>query len=73
MCIVLLIAYRAYRHLTGLRITLPIAVLFHGFILLVSWADSFPTISFVSVAFNSLLGIIAIPIYKSDAKDRFDF
>ena len=70
---VLLFAYRAYRNLTVLRIALPLAILFHGCMVLVNWAEGFPTVSVVLFAFMILLGVLASSIYRSDADGRFEF
>lgn len=70
---VLLFAYRAYRNLTVVRIALPLAILFHGYMVLASWAEGFPTVSVVLFAFTILLGVLASPIYRSDADGRFEF
>ncbi|HAD28111.1 MAG TPA: mannitol transporter, partial [Rhodobacteraceae bacterium] len=70
---VLLFAYRAYRNLTVLRIALPLAILFHGYMVLASWAEGFPTVSVVLFAFTILLGVLASSIYRSDADGRFEF
>jgi len=70
---VLLFAYRAYRNLTVVRIALPLAILFHGYMVLASWAEGFPTVSVVLFAFTILLGVLASSIYRSDADGRFEF
>ncbi len=70
---VLLFAYRAYRNLTVLRIALPLAILFHGYMVLANWAEGFPTVSVVLFAFTILLGVLASSIYRSDADGRFEF
>ena len=73
LCAVLLLAYLAYRKLTALRIALPIAILFHGYIVVVNWSEGFPIVSAVLFVFTMLLGILASPIYRADAGDRFEF
>ncbi|MDG1935516.1 MAG: TRAP transporter large permease subunit [Paracoccaceae bacterium] len=70
---VLLLAYGAYRSLMVLRIALPFAILFHGYMVLANWAGGFPTVSVVLFAFMILLAILALPIYQSDADSRFEF
>ncbi|XXK21192.1 TRAP transporter large permease subunit [Arenicellales bacterium nBUS_48] len=70
---VLLFAYRAYRNLTVVRIALPLAILFHGYMVVASWAEGFPTVSVVLFAFTILLGVLASSIYRSDADGRFEF
>jgi TRAP-type mannitol/chloroaromatic compound transport system permease large subunit/TRAP-type mannitol/chloroaromatic compound transport system permease small subunit len=70
---VLLFAYRAYRNLTVVRIALPLAILFHGYMVLANWAEGFPTVSVVLLAFMILLGVLASSIYRSDADGRFEF
>ena len=69
----LLLAYRAYRNLMVLRVALPLAILFHGYIVLANWAGGFPTVSVVLFAFMLLLAVLAKPIYRSDADSRFEF
>ncbi|RZO34574.1 MAG: TRAP transporter large permease subunit, partial [Rhodobacteraceae bacterium] len=70
---VLLVAYRAYRHLMVLRIALPLAILFHGYMVLANWTGGFPTVSVLLFAFMLLLGALSLPIYRSDADGRFEF
>ena len=70
---VLLFSYRAYCNLAALRIAAPLAIIFHGYMVLANWGDGFPTISIILFAFIILLGVLAAPIYRIDADDRFEF
>ena len=70
---VLLVAYRAYRHLMVLRIALPLAILFHGHMVLANWTGGFPTVSVLLFAFMLLLGALSLPIYRSNADGRSEF
>ena len=70
---VMLFAYRAYRHLMVLRIALPLALVFHGYMVLENWTEGFPIVSVLLFAFTLLLGVLALPIYRSDADGRFEF
>ena len=70
---VLLLAYRSYRNLTALRVAVPLAILFHGYMVVANWAGGFPIVSVVLFAFMILLGVLAMPIYRSDAESRFEF
>ena len=70
---VLLLAYRAYRNLIFLRIALPLAILFHSYMVLMNWTEGFPIVSVALLAFIILLGALALPIYRSYADRRFAF
>ncbi|MEM9604209.1 MAG: TRAP transporter large permease subunit, partial [Pseudomonadota bacterium] len=75
LLITLAVAYAAYRNLTVLRITLPIAVLFHLYMIAANLGegDSFPIWSSVFAAFVILLAFLSRPIYSKDAEGGFYF
>ncbi len=70
---VLLFAYRAYRNLAVLRVAVPSAILFHGYMVIANWAEGFPAVSVVLFAFMMLLGGLSLPIYRSNSDGRFEF
>ena len=69
------VAYAAYRNLSILRIVLPIAVLFHLYMIVANMSDGggLPIMSIVLGAFIVLLAYLGRPIYGSDAEDGFYF
>jgi len=69
----ILLAYRAYRNINALKIVLPLAIIFHGYLLYVNWIAGSGTISFILLAFMLFLAALAAPIYRSDANERFEF
>ena len=69
----ILLAYRAYRKINALKIVLPLAIIFHGYLLYVNWIAGSGTISFILLAFMLFLAALAAPIYRSDANERFQF
>ena len=69
----ILLAYRAYRNINALRIVLPLAIIFHGYLLYVNWIAGSGIISFILLAFMLFLAALAAPIYRSDANERFQF
>ena len=69
----ILLAYRAYRNINALKIVLPLAIIFHGYLLYVNWIAGSGTISFILLAFMLFLAALAVPIYRSDANERFQF
>ena len=73
--IVLAIAYLAYRRLNVLRIVMPIAVVFHFYMILVNMGvdGSLPVWSIVFAAFMVLLAYLARPIYGAEASESFYF
>ncbi|WP_370232552.1 TRAP transporter large permease subunit [Cognatishimia sp.] len=74
LAIVLGIAYAAYRRLNVLRIVLPIAVLFHLYMIAVNMTDgAIPVWSTIFAAFTVLLAVLARPIYSRDADEGFYF
>ncbi|MEE2944419.1 MAG: TRAP transporter large permease subunit [Pseudomonadota bacterium] len=73
--ITLLIAHRAYRNVSVLRIVLPIAVLFHIFMIFANMSTDggLPIWSIIFAAFTILLAVLARPIYGKDADEGFYF
>lgn len=73
--VVLGLAYMAYRNLTVLRILMPLAVLFHIYMVYsnIGPDSSIPLWSSVFAAFMVLLAILARPIYNADADQNFHF
>lgn len=69
------LAYAAYRNLNVLRIALPIAVLFHLYMIVNNLGEGgeLPIWSIVFAAFMLLLAYLARPIYRSDADENFHF
>lgn len=66
------LAYAAYRNTTLLRIAVPIAVLFHLYMIFVNMGDGLPIWSIVFAAFIGLLAFLARPIYdKENAADFY--
>lgn len=70
---VLLFSYGAYRNLVALRVAVLLAIAFHGNMVLLNWGDGFPLVSFILFSFIILLGVLATPIYRADAHERFVF
>jgi TRAP-type mannitol/chloroaromatic compound transport system permease large subunit len=70
LLITMAVAYAAYRNLSILRIVLPIAVLFHLYMIV---ANGFSIWSMVFGAFMVLLAYLGRPIYGKDAEDGFYF
>jgi len=74
LVIALLVAYRAYRQLNVLRIVLPIALLFHGYMIFAkSGADGLAVWPIVLFVFMLLLAFLARPIYSANADKEFYF
>ena len=69
----ILLAHRAYRSTNVLRIVLPLAILFHAYLLYINWLAGSGTISFILLAFILFLAALALPIYRNDACERFQF
>ncbi|MDG1737220.1 MAG: TRAP transporter large permease subunit [Paracoccaceae bacterium] len=69
------LAYAAYRKLSVLRIVLPLAILFHLYMIYANIGvdGSLPIWSIVFAAFNVLLAYLASPIYKPEADGGFYF
>lgn len=73
LAIVMGVAYAAYRNLSILRIVVPIAVLFHIYMIFANTGDGLPIWSIVFGAFMILLAALGRPIYGEDADDEFYF
>ncbi len=74
LAITLAMAYAAYRNVSILRIVLPIAVLFHLYMIVANMGDGgLPIWSIVFGAFMVLLAFLARPIYGKDADEGFYF
>ncbi|MCP5086557.1 MAG: TRAP transporter large permease subunit [Rhodobacteraceae bacterium] len=75
LAIILAIAYTAYSKLNVLRIVVPIAVLFHLYMIYVNIGDdgALPTMSIVLGAFMMLLAFLGRPIYSAEAEKDFYF
>ena len=73
--IALIVAVAAYRNLNVLRIVLPIAVLFHVFMIYANSGDGagLSIWSIVLAAFIILLAVLARPIYSPEADGGFYF
>jgi TRAP-type mannitol/chloroaromatic compound transport system permease large subunit len=68
------VAYAAYKSLNVLRIVMPIAILFHLYMIIANaGAEGLPIWSIVFGAFTVLLGLLARPIYRKDAEGAFYF
>ena len=74
LAIVLAVAYAAYRRLNVLRIVVPIAVIFHLYMITANMAGGeLPIWSTIFGAFTVLLAILGRPIYSREADDSFYF
>jgi len=74
MVIALAVAYAAYRNVSILRIVVPIAVLFHLYMIFANMADGgIPIWSTVFAAFILLLAYLGRPIYGDGAEGGFYF
>ena len=68
------LAYRAYKNLTILKIAVPIAVLFHLYMIYANMADGgLPIMSIVLGAFIALLAYLGRPIYDEENGKDFYF
>ncbi len=69
------IAYAAYRRLNVLRIVVPIAVLFHLYMIVANTGDDggLPVWSVTFAAFTVLLAYLGRPIYSAAAESQFRF
>ncbi len=67
------VAHAAYRKLPVLRIVLPIAVLFHMYMVVANMGDDLPVWSIVFGAFILLLAYLGSPIYRKSADEGFYF
>ncbi len=74
MLIAMAVAYAAYRSLKILRVVVPIAVLFHLYMIVANFgAGGIPIWSIVFAAFMILLAVLGRPIYGPDADEGFYF
>lgn len=75
LLITMAFAYAAYRNILVLRVAMPIAVLFHIYMIAANMGagEGFPVWSTVFAAFIVLLAYLARPIYGSDAETGFYF
>ena len=73
LAIVLAIAYAAYRKVQILRIVLPLAVLFHLYMIVVNSGDGLSIMSVVLAAFTILLAVLGLPIYRAGSDKDFYF
>ena len=73
LIIVLGVAYAAFKHLSVLRIVMPIAVLFHFYMVFANSGEGLSVTSVVLAAFMLLLAYLASPIYKATASEDFYF
>ncbi|MFY0692507.1 MAG: TRAP transporter large permease subunit [Paracoccaceae bacterium] len=67
------IAYAAYRKVQVLRIAVPLAVLFHVYMIFANSGDGLSTWSLVFAAFIGLLAFLARPIYRAGSENDFYF
>jgi len=69
------VAYAAYRRLNVLRIVVPIAVIFHLYMIAANMGEdtSLPTWSITLAAFTVLLAYLGRPIYSAVAESEFRF
>ncbi|MGR3503194.1 TRAP transporter large permease subunit [Pseudaestuariivita sp.] len=67
------VAYAAYRNVQVLRIVLPIAVLFHIYMVFANSGDGLSVWSIVLAVFMVFLAFLARPIYGKDADTEFYF
>ncbi|MEM6308565.1 MAG: TRAP transporter large permease subunit [Pseudomonadota bacterium] len=73
LALVCAVAYLAYRNLSVLRIVLPIAVLFHLYMIIAHMGGGLPTWQIIFGAFTVLLAMLGRHIYGKDAEDNFRF
>ncbi|WGI22677.1 TRAP transporter large permease subunit [Amylibacter sp. IMCC11727] len=75
LLIVMAVAYQAYRKLAILRIAVPLAVLFHLYMVFGNMGEdgSLSIMSIAMAAFVVLLAILGRPIYSKDAEEGFYF
>ena len=75
LAITLFVAYQAYRKLAVLRIIVPIAILFHLYMIFANIGDD-GSVSLWSIAFAAfmiLLAVLGRPIYSKEADENFYF
>ncbi|MFK8083008.1 MAG: TRAP transporter large permease subunit [Granulosicoccus sp.] len=74
MLVVMILAYAAYRHLSILRLAVPIAVLFHLYMIIANTGDGgLPIMSIILGAFIVLLAYLGRPIYDKENANDFYF
>ena len=73
MLAALALAYAAYRNRSILRIAVPMAVLFHLYMIFANMGDGLPIWSMVFAAFIALLAFLGRPIYDKENGDDFYF
>ncbi|MEL7345264.1 MAG: TRAP transporter large permease subunit, partial [Pseudomonadota bacterium] len=75
LAITVAVAYAAYRNLTVLRIVLPIAVLFHLYMIFARIGEDsgLPVWPIMFAAFTVLLAVLGRPIYSKEADGGFYF
>ncbi len=75
LAVAVAVAHAAYRRLNVLRIVLPIAVLFHFYMIVANMGDdgALPVWSTIFAAFTLLLAFLARPIYSAEADGGFYF
>jgi TRAP-type mannitol/chloroaromatic compound transport system permease large subunit/TRAP-type mannitol/chloroaromatic compound transport system permease small subunit len=70
---VMIFALRAYRSLAVLRIAVPLAMIFHGYMVIANMGAGIPWVSIVLFGLMIILAVLGMPIYRADAHDRFSF
>jgi len=75
LAIICAISYAAYRRLNVLKIVLPIAVIFHFYMIFANWGEdgSLPIWSITFALFTLLLAYLGRPIYSESADKEFYF
>jgi TRAP-type mannitol/chloroaromatic compound transport system permease large subunit/TRAP-type mannitol/chloroaromatic compound transport system permease small subunit len=75
LAIVVAVAYAAYRRLNVLRMVVPVALMFHGYMIFANVAEdgSLPIWSMTFAAFTLFLAYLARPIYSATADTSFYF
>ncbi|MFC3616153.1 TRAP transporter large permease subunit [Lutimaribacter marinistellae] len=75
LALTMAVAYAAYRRLNVLRIVVPVALLFHVYMIFGNIGEdgSLPVWSIVFAAFTGLLAYLAKPIYGAEADKNFYF
>ena len=71
--VVVALALRAYRNLAVLRIAMPLAILFHGYMIMANTGADIPWMSVAMFGLMIILAALSMPIYRADAVDRFSF
>ena len=71
--VICIVAHAAYRRLNVLKIVVPIAVLFHIYMIVANMSDGLPIMSIVFAAFTALLAYLGRPIYSATAASEFHF